>query len=458
MTASDKPCHWQTHITLIWLVLLGTHHQAMAQKAVLLAGPMLGYSDYREVAVWVQLTAPGKVSIAYRPVANTASKLVRTQDLATGEGNMLSVKVYPLEPGVTYAYAVYVNGKEQKLAYRAEFKTQPLWAFRTEPPVFTMAIGSCYFVNDSIYDRPKPYGSDYNIIAAVAQAKPDLMLWLGDNTYYREVDFASRNGLIYRQSHTRSQKVLQPLLASTHNYAVWDDHDYGPNDASRCYTFKNDALDVFKMYWPNPNYGVPGGCAGTFGWGDVQVITLDDRWWRAPNRDTSSTKEYFGAVQLQWLKDQLKDSQATFKIIANGGQLLNPAAVFENLAAYPKEYQAFLAAIEESQASGVFMLSGDRHHTELTRLDRQGRYPLYDLTCSSLTAGVAAPGKDERNTARVEGTLLNEHNFALLTFTGPRTERVMRISIRGVDGAEKWTRDIAAKDLRLPKVGGKPGE
>ena len=52
---------------------------------------------------------------------------------------------------------------------------------------------------------------------------PDFMLWLGDNTYLRESDWNSRTGFIKRYPHTRALSELQPLLASTHHYATWDD-------------------------------------------------------------------------------------------------------------------------------------------------------------------------------------------------------------------------------------------
>jgi alkaline phosphatase D len=35
---------------------------------------------------------------------------------------------------------------------------------------------------------------------------------------------------------------------------------------------------------------------------------------------------------------------------------------------------------------GVIFLDGDRHHSEITKLEREGTYPLYDFTISSFTA------------------------------------------------------------------------
>ena len=59
------------------------------------------------------------------------------------------------------------------------------------------------------------------------------MLWLGDNIYTREVDFYSLSGYQKRYTHTRNIKEMQPLLSNTHHYAIWDDHDYGPNNTDR---------------------------------------------------------------------------------------------------------------------------------------------------------------------------------------------------------------------------------
>ena len=68
--------------------------------------------------------------------------------------------------------------------------------------------------------------------------KPDFMLWGGDNFYYREPDY-TRTGMIHRNDHARAVKSMQPLLANVHQYAICDDHDYGPNDSDRSFPLKN---------------------------------------------------------------------------------------------------------------------------------------------------------------------------------------------------------------------------
>jgi alkaline phosphatase D len=56
-----------------------------------------------------------------------------------------------------------------------------------------------------------------------------------------------------------------------------------------------------------------------------------------------------------------------------------------------------LDLLRQTNARGVLFISGDRHWAELSRLDRPGDYPLYDLTSSALTQkhsrGTPTPNK-----------------------------------------------------------------
>src|SRR5688500_13515381 len=167
--------------------------------------------------------------------------------------------------------------------------------YRTDPPAYTVAIGSCAFVNEVPYDRAgDPYGGGYEIFESIAARRPDAMVWLGDNTYLREVDWDSPDGIAYRYAHTRSLPEIQRLLAIAPHYATWDDHDYGPNDSDRSYVLKSVSLNTFRRYWPNVTAGLPGvpGVFTRFQLADVEFFLLDDRFHRTPNRapaDSSRT-------------------------------------------------------------------------------------------------------------------------------------------------------------------------
>ena len=187
-----------------------------------------------------------------------------------------------------------------------------------------------------------------------------------------------------------------------------------------------------------------------FSWGDVDFFLLDDRTERAPDHRKTGEKPYLGKAQVQWLVDSLISSLATYKIVCIGNQVLNPAraAGIETYAHFVAEQKELLDTIAAEGIRGVVFVTGDRHHAELTRMPREGTYPLYDLTTSPLTAGVSPRGDNEANTWRVPDTYLKERNFALLKFSGPRQERVLTIQLCRTDGSVAWERVIPAKELQ----------
>ncbi len=425
--------------------------QAEAQS-LLQSGPMVGYADFREVMLWVQTKQPASVKFEYWETTVATKKLTSEEVRTTlADGNTAHINITNLEPGRKYTYRLYVNGSLVDRPYPLEFQTLALWQYRSGPPNFTIAVGSCVYVNDPQYDRPgTPYGGAYNVFTSLHAKRPDAMVWLGDNTYFREIDWNTRNGMIYRYTHTRSLPEMQPLLASTHHYAIWDDHDYGINDADRSFWLKNTALDVFKLFWANPNYSVSnsGGVTGRFEWGDAEFYLIDDRWNKSPNDRTTAKREMLGTTQLEWLIDALKTSRATFKFIAFGGQVLNHLSVFENYATYPEEREKFLKALADEKIPGVVFLSGDRHHTELSKLDRTGTYSLLDFTISPLTSGSSNSAEKETNTLRVPGTYVGgKRNFAIFSFEGPQNNRGFTCTVYDNNGTELWKQSVKAKDL-----------
>jgi len=130
-------------------------------------------------------------------------------------------------------------------------------------------------------------------------------------------------------------------------------------------------------------------------------------------------------------------------MIAIGGQVLNPAKVYENYAQYPEERKYLIERIVEEKIEGVIFLTGDRHHTELRKIDVDG-IVIHDLTVSPLTSGVHSV-TNEANENLISGTMISEHNFAILEFTGERLSRQLKISIFDKEGSELWSRAVNAK-------------
>lgn len=442
----------RTKVSVAFVFLFLIARTVNGQNDQLVSGPMPGYSEKREVLIWLQTRGASKVYLEYFPEGQ-GSAVLRSDEITTSEksGFTASIILKRLQPGTKYNYAIFIDGKKTEREYPFTFVTQKLWEWREDPPEFSFLTGSCAYINDEPYDRPgKPYGGDYRIFSDMAARGGDFMLWLGDNVYLREAEWSTRDGMIYRYSHTRALPEMQKLLSSTHHYAIWDDHDFGPNDSDRGWRNKEDALDVFKMFWGNPTYGVEGkpGVTTSFRWSDVEFFLLDNRYYRTPNKRKTGDRTVLGEHQREWLIDALAGSNATFKIVAMGGQFLNPAKRFENYSNFEQERQWILDMIREEGITGVIFLTGDRHSTELDIMPREGTYPLHEFTISTLSAGPSTSAEKDDNPLRHPGTLLTERNYAKMTVSGKNKERVLKCTVYNTDGVEKWSYSIPEKDLK----------
>ena len=427
------------------ILLLFLSISLSAQNDLIQSGPMVGYAEMKEVMLWVQTTQAAEVEIEYW-VEGSPRTLFSTAKIKTAKNNAFTAHLLAdeVEQGKKYEYRVLVNGKEAKRSYPLTFKTPTLWQYRTEPPALKIALGSCAYINEETSDRPgKPYGGDYQIFDAIYQQKPDLMMWLGDNVYLRETDWYSRTGMRYRYTHSRSIPEMQPLLGNSINLAIWDDHDYGPNDSDRSYARKDDVLEVFKDFWANPSYGVngQGGTTSFYEWNDIQFFMLDDRWFRSPNELKTEERDFLGKQQVDWLIESLVASKATFKFVCVGGQVLNPVQKYEMMANIaPKEREYLLNRIVGEELKNVIFLTGDRHHSEFSMTEIKG-IKIYDWTVSPLTSSTHT-ASDEANTLRVAGSYIGDRNFGIMEVTGTRKERKLNLKLLGSDGKELWKYEI----------------
>ncbi len=412
---------------------------------------MHGFVDMANMTLWLQTERAARIAVDVHPDAD-AAKHRRVEGATRAEDDfVLHLRLAGLEAGTRYRYQVLVDGRPA--GEPGTFMTQPLRQYRAEPPELAVAFGSCAYVNDRFSRPGPPWGGDYGIFDAIAARAPDLMLWLGDNVYFREPEWTSLEGMGARYRAYRALPELRKLARATSHIAVWDDHDYGPNDSDSSFTMKTAALEAFKRYWANPSYGLPNvpGVFGMVTWADVDIFLLDNRFHRYPNRyPPMPEKAMFGAAQLEWLKQALVASRATFKVIAAGGQFWNRANRYEAFHSYPAEQKALADWLLEQKIPGVLFVSGDRHLGGLWRVERPGGYPIYEFTSSPLTARpFTNPPEEERdNPQLVPGTLVTQRNFGMLRVTGPRQDRSVMLEAYAADGGRLWQRRIAAAELR----------
>lgn len=424
--------------------------QIFAQKSVLQSGPMVGYAEMHEVMLWVQTNEPAKVKIAYYTEANPKN-VSWTNEIETVKKNGYTAHLLAdnVKHTQTYKYDLYINNKKIAFDYKTEFQTIPMLQFKADPANFSFASGSGTYLNEEEFDRPgKGYGGDYQIFNSILEKDPDFMIWLGDNVYLRQNEWDTRTGIIHRYTHDRSLPEMQALLASVSNYAIIDDHDFGPNDSDGSFWNKDMTEEIFADFWANPSYGisgVEGGAITFFNWQDVDFFMLDNRYFRDPNYLIADDKTMLGEKQLDWLKKSLVSSKASFKFIVMGGQFLTEDKNYETYSNYgfEKERLELINFIYTQGIKNVVFLDGDRHHTELSILEVRHHVPtIYDLTVSPLTSHSSDAGIGKNKELRVEGTHVIERNFSIIEFSGKYRSRKMKMIIYDSNGKEIWTKEI----------------
>ncbi|RYY38648.1 MAG: alkaline phosphatase family protein [Chitinophagaceae bacterium] len=439
----------------------------LSAQSQLVSGPMLGPVELRDAVIWVEVGPRTKsvrlqlfdptIGIPKPParVVHNNMGWISYKGPLGNASNPIALRIPDLQPAKTYHYRILLDGKEAAIG---TFTTKDLWQWRKPAPDFSFLTGSCAYFNEPVYDRPgTPYGGDSSIFLAMAKEKASFMLWLGDNWYYREVDFFSATGLRYRARRDRAQPVLQPLLKAMPHYAIWDDHDFGPNDGDKSFVLKEESRRIFLDYWPNHSAGEnEQGIYTKMSYGDVDIFMMDDRWFRSANNmdelvdgTPNAAKRMWGPQQMEWLKNALVNSTATFKIIATGNQTLNPKARAECLQDYPIEFNELMQFLAAEKITGLLLFTGDRHHSEVIRYERAGTYPLFDVTNSPLTSGISRVSGDEKdNAARVSGTLVEVQNYTRVTVAGPKGARRLQTEFLDISGKVLATWSVSETELK----------
>lgn len=414
---------------------------------------MHGYADVTSALVWVQAEAPGPIRISWRPDGAERERTMTLEATATHE-LVVVARLSGLAPGARASYRIEGDGEVREGSVRA----QPAWHGASAAPEITIAIGSCYFLGDPnpLFSGSADYEGGFEIFDAIAAKQPDLMLWLGDNLYFQRPDFLDPEAMAARHRRQRAFAPLARLLTATSHIAIWDDHDFGWNNADGSYPLKGEALRLFKLYWANPSFGLPE-LPGVFGfamYGDVDLLLTDGRYYRSHAQlPDSPAKTMFGAAQLEWIKGSLLNARGAVKILAGGSQFWNAASRYDGLYQFPTEQKALADFLLAQRIDGLLFVSGDRHFTELLRIARPGAYPLYEFTSSPLTSSPwETPEAGERNNPQVvAGTLVGKRQFGLIRISGPGNAR--RIALESYDqtGTLLWQQQLNARDLRFPR-------
>lgn len=442
-----------------FVLMMLLHFHLNAQHPFLKSGPSIGYVDHERAYILVD-AAPNiqTISITWREKLTaipTDSLEITRAEKDTGA---VIFKVKHLKPSTSYVVSVRLNGLPVNPGFTPEFKTAVSNPESDE--TFSFLFGSCLYINDP--GEKQTFGNSPDILGHMSKLETDFMIWGGDNMYLRNDEWNSRQGILSRYYATRRFPQMQPLMGTRANFAVCDDHDYGPDDCTGSYDLANESCSAFRFFWPAKHYasGKDKGIYHKFTWGDCEFFMMDDRTYRSGadmpgvlEASLNREKRYYGKQQLAWLIESLGNSKATFKFIVSGGQMINPLAEKECFRYYNYEYNKLIRHILSNKIEGVVFLSGDRHFTELIATQPEGGYTLFDFTCSSLTSETRSIKKTKEidNPYRIPGTLYMDNNFSKLTITGKKGDRKINIETKDSKGKAVWDFVIKESDVKFIK-------
>ncbi len=140
-----------------------------------------------------------------------------------------------------------------------------------------------------------------------------------------------------------------------------------------------------------------------------------------------------GKTQLDWLKKSLLESTSIFKIIVVSNQVINHVKGHESYYDFPDERASLMTYITENKIPGILFFTGDRHHSEIQKEDKNYPYPIYDITCSALSSPrpkFRGWGPEGQIKERLLGSFITQHNYGMGTVVGDGDDKKLNILLK----------------------------
>jgi alkaline phosphatase D len=308
----------------------------------------------------------------------------------------------------------------------------------SQQSITRIACGSCY--------KPERDNGIWRVIAA---EQPQAFLFMGDNIYADTDDpkvmKEKYQRLVTLPDYATFSKTV-PILP------IWDDHDYGKNDAGREFPMKEASarlfFDAFNFPADHEARKTPGvyhsKILGPVGQ-RVQIIMLDTRTFRSelPKKKINRRSTYLpqtgpdttmlGKAQWNWLEAQLKKT-AELRLIVSSIQVLATSHRFEKWGNLPDERARLFQLLAKSGNVPTVLLSGDRHLAEVCRLPKtQSKlaFDLHEMTASGMTH---AGAPDDPDPLRIKGTYTRQTNFGLIKIAWQKSKPTVTLEIKSSAG------------------------
>lgn len=312
------------------------------------------------------------------------------------------ITLHALPAGSTVHFCVYVDDKPLPAAGR--FNTP-----RNAGQNFVLAFSG------DMEEKYKPF----RIFDAMAAAKPDYFVHLGDTCYadHPRRDFVP-SVAHYRRKHAnvRADRPLQAFMSQCATYAIWDDHEI-ENDAHGGLAQLPVAEQVFREYWPCASVEKTGLYRAMSLSPEVDLIIVDTRRFRSvQSMPDSAEKTMLGAKQKLWFLERLKQSTATFKIVATSVPFHGGSQ--DAWGNYKTERDEVVAFIKRERISNVVMISADYHFARDWSNRRSGIHEFMAGPLASFRTFEKSPEARERHSKGPHFVFGDDCNFGLISYDG----------------------------------------
>jgi len=388
----------------------------------LIHGPMLGCLTDTSASFWVRTFEEVPVQVVVSTSKDLSNPIKSTRATTSSECDYTAaVRAKGLQPDTLYYYDVILKGKSALAPEPPSFRTYRASTSKATLEVaFGGGAGYCH-TNERMWDT-------------IGSRGPEALLLLGDNVY---IDIPGPYGEFHKYTYYRRQSrpEFRRLTRSVPVFAIWDDHDCATDDAwmgpyRDRPVWKMSQFEGFKMNWNNPGYNEKEwpGCWFRLSIADVDFFMLDGRFYRTDPLGPKPTM--LGPVQKAWLLERVKESRATFKVLASPvpWDFFSKSDSHDTWNGFRDEREEIFGFLEENKIDGIVLISADRHRSDARRIDRPNGYPFYEFESSRLT--------NQHKHALKPGAIFGyneKQSFGLLSFDTTKADPTVTFEIVTID-------------------------
>jgi alkaline phosphatase D len=358
------------------------------------------------VVLWARSNVPSLLKFEVSKDNSFKRPIIKIVKADGKKDSTAQVQIERLMPNATYHYRVKVLGGSNEAV--GTFKTAP--SEKAEEPL-TMVWGGDTGGQGNI----PPFKS----FSAMADLNPDFFLFSGDTIYADNPTPAVPNppsktveDFRAKYKENRTDPNLRKLLQSTSTYAIWDDHEVINDFSGPSEPLTPTGLKAFTEYWPLLKERTEASkLYHKYSWGNtLDLIVLNNRGYRDPNTQADwPDKTMLGKEQLEWLKQELIQSDAKVKLVATSVPISIPTGKANHRdgwanadhidpkdpTGYENEFKQISDYILQNKIKNVNFVTTDVHFADMIQYDpdHNGSVDYRELVSGPIGAVMVNPPK-----------------------------------------------------------------